>query len=131
MTNERYLVVSYFCAAAGGILAAILTALALRSPLGKAVSAVLSPVGKVLRRSLPAWLILAVLFAFVSVNYINCGHSTYKSVVEDREYLELVTCDQIGTMMHYLCAAMLFYAMFLSILMLLPRRERSLPDKSD
>lgn len=131
MTNERYLIVSYFCAAAGGILAAMLTAFALRSPLGKAVAAVLSPVGKVLRRALPAWLILAVLFGFMSVSYINCGHSNYEAVVKDTEYLKQVTYDQIGRMMHYLCAAMLSYAMFLSILMLLPRRERSLPDKSN
>lgn len=112
-------------------MAAVLTALALRSPLGKAVSAMLSPVGKMLRRALPAWLILAVLFAFMSVSYFDCDHCTYKSVVENRAYLERITCEQIVTMMHYLCAAMLSYAMFLSILMLLPHRERSLPDEGN
>ena len=99
--------------------------------MGKAISAVLSPVGKVLRRAMPAWLILAVMLGFISVSYFDCNHGNYKAVVEDRAHLEQVTYDQIGTMMHYLCAAMLSYAMFLSILMLLPRRQRSLPDKSD
>ena len=117
MTNENYLIVSYFCAAAGGLAGAAATALLLRSAVRRAVAAVLAPVGKVFRRVLPAWLVLLVLFAFTSVSYLDCDHSTYQEVVKDRAHMEQVTRTQASKMLNYLTAGLLVYAAALAVML--------------
>lgn len=133
MTNENYLIVSYFCAAAGGMAGAAATALLLRGPLRRAVAAVLAPVGRVFRRMLPAWLVLMVLFAFTSVSYLDCKHETYQHVVKDRAHMEQVTRTQASKMLNYLAVGLLAYAAALAIMLTIcpfrPRRPTGLDAK--
>lgn len=119
MTNEEYLVVSYFCAAGGGVAGAVLTALVLRGSLRRAVAGVLGPVGRLFRRVLPAWLVLLVLFAFISVSYMDCGHKTYQDVVTDRGHLEQVTRTQVSDMLNYLAVGLLAYTAALAIMLII------------
>ena len=115
MTNEQYLVVSYFAAAAAGVVASVLTALVLYKPLRGAVEMLLAPAGRLLRRLLPMWLILAVLFAFMSVSYLDCGHHSYREVVEDRPHLVNTTHSQARTMAAYLGVGLVSYCLALAI----------------
>ena len=119
MTNENYLIVSYFCAAGGGVVGAVLTALVLRGSLRRAVAGVLGPVGRVFRRMLPAWLVLMVLFAFTSVSYLDCHHKTYQDVVNDRAHLEQVTRTQASQMLNYLAVGLLAYTAALAIMLII------------
>lgn len=119
MTNENYLIVSYFCAASGGVVGAVVTALLLRGSLRRAVAGVLGPVGRVFRRVLPAWLVLLVLFAFTSVSYLDCGHDTYQHVVEDRGHMEQVTRTQASRMLNYLAVGLLAYTAALAIMLII------------
>ena len=124
MTNETYLVVSYICAAAGGIVVAGLTAWLFRGPLKQALAAAPAALAQAVGRLFPAWLVLTVLFAFTSVSYIDCQHPGYASVVGDRAHLENVTRQQGSTMLHWVCIALLSYAAALAIILILrPQKE--------
>ena len=115
MTNERYLIISYFAAAGGGLCLAVLTAALLSGPARRAVECLLAPVARTLRRLLPTWLILLVLFAFMSVSYLDCQHHDYQQVVQDRPHLEDVTHKQAENMLTYLCVGLLAYALALGL----------------
>ena len=109
MTSEQYLIVSYFTAVACGVLAAVVTVLALRKGLAEAVATVMAPLGRVLRRVLPVWLILVVLCGFLSVSYMDCDHHDYEGVVADRPHLVATTHTQASRMAAYLGVGLLAY----------------------
>ena len=80
MSNESYLICSYFAAAGIGLFLAALTASELARPLREAVAGLTEPMARILRRVLPVWLILAVLLGFMSVTYFDCAHDSYATV---------------------------------------------------
>ncbi len=118
MTNEQYLIVSYFSAAGGGIAVAVLTALLLRSRLRGAVRSLVKPMGRIMRRLLPTWLILMVLFAFMSVSYLDCEHHDYQQVVEDRPHMVDVTHNQLKDMTTWLAVGLSVFALVLSVILI-------------
>ena len=113
MTNPTYLWVSYFGAALAGVALALLTAAGLSSPLGKALAGLAGPLAALLRRALPAWLVLAVLLGFLSVSYFDCQHTSYRQVVADRQHLAATTRQHGGQMVWYLAAGLTAYALAL------------------
>jgi len=121
VTNEQYLIVSYFTVAGGGIVAAMITAALLRAGLRRAVAAISRTVCSYLGRLLPAWLVLAALLAFVSVSYIDCAHTTYQSVVESEQHLVATTHKQVGRIFTYLAIGVFTYALALAVLMVVYR----------
>jgi len=123
MTNEAYLTVSYFCAAAAGVAAAIATGLLLRGPLRQAVVHVVVPVAQAVRWMLPAWLVLAILFAFTTISYIDCEHENYAAVVTDRDHLKDATRTQAAAMLRWLCSALLVYSLGLVVVLALCMRK--------
>ena len=131
MTNEQYLIVSYFTAAGGGLVMAVITAALLRGALRQALRSVLSPLGRLLRRVLPAWLILAVLFAFMSVSYFDCTHHTYQEVVADRPHMIDVTRAQIQHMLLYVSIAMFAYTLGLAVMLAISPRIAGNEPKDD
>ena len=118
MTNEQYLYVSYFAAAAGGACLAVVSAVVMARPHRLATAGVVvQKLGALLRRVFPVWLVLAVLLGFLSVSYIDCAHSDYAQVVEDRQHLVHTTQDQASAMMQYLAVALLTYGFVLMLLL--------------
>lgn len=114
MTNDQYLQVSYFIAAAAGVVAAVATGLLLARPHREATEdPALARLGKLLRRFFPTWLILAVLLGFLSVSYLDCNHHSYSDVVAHREYLVDKTEEQGTTMARYLAIALIAYGFVL------------------
>ena len=122
MTNEQYLIVSYFAAAGGGVVMAVITAMILRSPLRQAVGGILSPLGRLLRRLLPAWLILFVLFAFMTVSYFDCSHQTYQKIVTDRPHMIRVTHSQAQHMLLFAGVALFVYVLGLAVILVVRPR---------
>jgi len=125
VTNENYLYLSYFAAAAIGVLGAAATALVLRRRHREAAGGeAAGGLGRLLRRAFPAWLILAVLLGFMSVTYFDCGHKTYPSIVGDRAHLVCKTQEQASEMAYYLAAALVAYG-FVMMLSLWARARKS------
>ena len=117
MTNEQYLVVSYFCAAAGGVIMAVILIAFLRKDLRRAVGSVVSPLGRLLGRVFPAWLVLTVLFAFMLVSYFDCSHHTYQEVVKDYPHMASVTRSQVQHMLIFTSIALFAFVLFLAVVL--------------
>lgn len=114
MTNEQYLYVSYFGAAAGGVGLAVVTALFLARGHREATDQPLvARLGRLLRRIFPLWLLAAVLLGFMSVSYMQC--KTYEEVVADRGYLIDKTQEQVHHMCLFLAVAPAVYGLVLML----------------
>jgi hypothetical protein len=126
MTNERYLIVSYFLF---GLLSLGLGVAAFRV-LRRPFSAVAETVaGKfrspILKRALAVSLTMAAVLGFLSVNYRACGMS-YEEVVKDRSYLEQVNRQQLqGTADWIVYAVFAWGVVVLICLVALRRKEDS------
>jgi hypothetical protein len=125
MTNEQYLIVSYFLVAGGSVAAGAVTALILRGPLRKAIAWIAAPAGRFLGRGLVAWTLLAAMLGFLSVSYFDCGHKTYDSIVQDRDHMVQVTHSQIQTIFLWLLIALMAYALGLAVMLALPWTKRT------
>ncbi len=124
MTNEQYLIVSYFAVAGGAIAAGGVSAAFLLKPLGQATARLTVAAGRLAKRSLLAWLVLAALLGFLSVGYFgSCDHTTYKEIVEDRPWLILKTHEQIYQLGNYLTVALLTYSLALAVTLSLAGRK--------
>jgi len=114
VTNEAYLVVSYFAAAAAGAGLAAATAAGLARPNSLATAGkARDSLGRILRRAFPAWLILAVAMGFASVTYFDCQHTNYTTITGDYNHLVRKTLEQASTMSYYLAAAIVAYGFVL------------------
>jgi hypothetical protein len=126
MTNEVYLYVSYFGAAAGGAGLALATTAVLAKPNRLAtVGKARDTLGRILRRAFPAWLILAVAMGFASVTYFDCQHTNYTSITGDYDHLVRKTLEQASAMSYYLAAAIVAYG-FVLVAFLWARARTSL-----
>ena len=130
MTNEQYLHISYFVAAAGGAGLAVLMAIILACPNRQATKAKTLPeLGRFLRRAFPSWLILMVLLGFISVSYIDCEHTNYSKVVADRNHLVDITQQQVSRMSIDLGIALMSYLVVLMLFLWACARAQRYLDK--
>ena len=125
MTNEHYLYGSYFIAVASGTGLAAITAALLRNAHCRALaSSATEGIGRILRRVFPAWLILAVLLGFVSVTYVDCGHTNYAQVIADGRHLVAKSQQQASRMLHCLAGTLMAYAIMLTALLCVVHRRK-------
>lgn len=109
MTNERYLIVSYFLVAALSAGLGVLVYLFLRRPFSTVADAASNKrLPSLLKRLLPCGFIFPALLGFVSVSYRGCN-KTYKQIVESRSYLIQKNQDQISSALLFILAAILFW----------------------
>jgi hypothetical protein len=107
MSNEQYLIVSYFSVGALSIVIAMAAYAFLRRPLaGLAGSFHNRNLASVLEKLFPAGLVLPALAAFLSVSYHGC-HASYQSIIADRSYLVSKNQEQISAICFSLMLAVL------------------------
>jgi hypothetical protein len=109
MTNDRYLIVSYFAVAVLAIAFARATWLYLRRPFG-GITQTLSTgnLSRILKAMFPAGIFLPAFLGFVSVSYRGCGKS-YEEIVKERSYLIQKNQEQISSILFWIAAALLFW----------------------
>jgi hypothetical protein len=110
MTNERYLIVSYFVCAALSIALGLLAYLYLRRPFaGLADAAPGRSLPTMLKRLFPCGFVLPALLGFVTVSYRSCDRTTYTEIVASRGYLIEKNQEQISSILLYILAAVVFW----------------------
>src|SRR5258708_2355131 len=109
MTNERYLIVSYFLVAALSVGLGILVYLFLWRPFSSVANAASGKrLPSLLKRLFPCGLIFPALLGFVSVSYRGCN-KTYEQIVESRSYLIQKNQEQISSVLFSILIAVLFW----------------------
>jgi hypothetical protein len=110
MTNDRYLIVSYFVAGAISLVFGTAAFLFLRRPFEDALKFCAGRnLGAALKRLFPVGIIVPALLGFVSVAYKDCGVGTYERVVRDRQYLIQKNHEQLSSVCLMLFIAIVFW----------------------
>ena len=126
MTNERYLIVSYFVCAALAIALGILVYLYIRRPFASVADATsVNRLPAILKRLLPYGLVLPALLGFVSVSYQSCTRKTYAEIVETRGYLIEKNQEQISSILLAILVAVLFWDVVLFLILRYAKDSRN------
>jgi len=135
MTNERYLIASYFAGAALSAGLGTIVYLFLRRPFGSVADAASGKrLSSMLKRLLPWGLLFPALLGFVSVSYQGCGRTTYEEIVQNRSYLVEKNQEQISSVLRYILVAVVFWDVIVLLILKYSqngRKESQLPQLDD
>jgi shikimate kinase len=110
LTNDQYLIVSYFVCAALSLVVGVLVYLCLwRSFAGVADAAPGRRLPSMLKRLFPYGVVFPALLGFLSVSYKSCSRTTYTEIVENRDYLVAKNHEQIAAILFYILVAVLLW----------------------
>jgi hypothetical protein len=118
MSNEQYLIVSYFLVGGLSIVIGAAAYAYLRHPLeGLSRAFPNRNFASLLKKLFPAGLVLPALAGFLSVSYQSCNQS-YASIIADRSYLIGKNQEQLSAICFFLMLAVLAWGIvvFLSLL---------------
>jgi hypothetical protein len=114
MTNEQYLIVSYFAVAALSILLGTVVYFCLRRSFGEFVqTATGRHFPSILKKLFPCGLIFPALMGFISVSYSSCNHDTYEKILQNRQYLVEKNHEQLSSILLFLLIAILAWNLVL------------------
>jgi len=128
MTNEQYLIASYFAGAAISVALGIWMYFYLRRPYGEFVGAMSGrQFPSILRKLFPYGLIFPALIGFISVSYTSCNHETYEKIVQDRQYLVQKNHEQLSSILLSLFIAILAWNLVLVLIQRFAKRDERKP----
>jgi hypothetical protein len=135
MTNERYLIASYFAGAALSVGLGAIVYLFLRPPFVRVADAASGRrLSSVLKRLLPWGLLFPAVLGFVSVSYQGCGRNTYEEIVQSRSYLVEKNQEQLSSVLLYILVAVVFWDVIVLLILKYAqngRDESQLPQVDD
>jgi len=112
MTNEDYLIISYFVVAGLAIVVSLATYLWLRPTIhnmSQKLSGKYLP--RILRKTLPLSLLFAALLGFCSVTFRSCKADTYEKIIADRAYLVAKNQEQLSAIFSYVSVGILIFGL--------------------
>jgi hypothetical protein len=123
MTNEEYLVVSYFCVAAISVVIGVAAYLWLRTPFYQTASALpWKGLRELLSRLFPVGIVLPAVLGFVSVSYRGCNKQEYEKIIADRAYLVSKNQDQVSASLTHVIWAVFAWCALVVLLLAIKRR---------
>ena len=126
MENDTFLVVSYFAGCAVCLCVGLAAWWWLRRPIIEITGAVpRKPLGMVLRKSLPATLILFALAAFLSVSYRGCDERPYDRIVADRGFMISKNLEQVSAALSWVVAGVVAWGVIMAFGLLMIRLEQT------
>lgn len=126
MTNERYLIASYFAVAAFSAGLGTMAYLFLRRPFGGVAEAASGKrLSSVLKKLFPWGMLFPALLGFVSVSYQGCNRHTYEEIVQDRSYLVEKNQEQLSSVLLYILVAVVFWNVIVLLILKYAQNGRS------
>lgn len=123
MTNEQYLIVSYFSVAALSLVIGAGTYSWLNTPLRETAAALpWKAVRDLVTQLFPTGIVLPAVLGFVSVAYKGCNLTEYAKILADRSYLVAKNKEQLAAILAHLIWAVFAWCALLAILLALKRR---------
>ena len=127
MSNEAYLIASYFITGVLCLLLSLAAYLWLRRPTkGIADSLPHAKWGKIIRKTFPLSTILFVLSSFLSVNYYGCQQKKYSDILNDRSYITAKNSEQISQSLNAILWSVGGWSVVLAVALLRGRRRSPL-----
>ncbi|MGC1415602.1 MAG: hypothetical protein WA817_09990 [Candidatus Acidiferrum sp.] len=124
MTNEQYLIVSYFCVALLSLAIGFGAYAWLRAPFHAVAKALpWKAVRELLVRLFPMGILLPALMGFITVRYIGCDVKNYAQVIARRPYLVSKNQEQISASLTYVIWAVCAWCAVVAILLAVKRRS--------
>ena len=126
MSNEHYLIVSYFLVGLVSLCFGVAVYRVLRTPFAAIAEAVAGRFrSRVLTRSLAASMTLAAVLGFLSVSYTQKGCRSYEQVVKDRDYLVQTNQRQLQSTSDWVVSAVFLWCVVVLICLIALRRTQS------
>lgn len=126
MSNEAYLIVSYFLTVAICAGFGIAAYLWLRKPAeGVASSLPQESLRKIVKRSFPLSMVLFALSWCLSVNYYGCEQKKYHDIVNDRSYVATKNAEQVSEALQGVIWSVALWSAFFAIALRVARGRRS------
>ncbi len=126
MTNEHYLIASYFVVAA----ACMAVSFAVYTLLRRSFAAMTTVVpggrlGNLLQRLFFIGIVLPGLAGFLSVTFYSCDKPTYQKIIADRPYLVAKNQEQLSASFSYIVIALLIWGFIAAASFWLQHRNRN------
>jgi len=110
VSNERYLIVSYFLVALVSLCLGLAVYRVLRAPFAAVAEAAAGKLRSgVLSRAFGVCMTLAAVLGFLSVSYTERGCMNYEAVVKNRDYLVQVNEKQLQRTADWIVAAVFLW----------------------
>ena len=125
MTNEQYLIVSYFVVACACLALGLATyAFLHRSFAALSTTAPGGRLGRVLKRLFLLGIVLPAMAGFLSVSFRTCDVRTYPDIVANRSYLITKNLEQLGASLSYIAIAILLWGFLIAAGFLVIRKRK-------
>lgn len=130
MSNEHYLIVSYFAVGAACVTLAFATYALLRRSFAALTNAVPGGrLGRILRKLFLIGIVLPALTGFFSVTFRSCEKETYEAIIRDRSYLVAKNQEQLGTSMSHISGALLVWGLIVAVRFVTVRKKQKAGDQ--
>ena len=104
MTNENYLIVSYFIIFNISLGLGIITYKILKNPIMNITRN--NKLGKIIKRIFPFGIIFPAIIGFFSVSFKSCDVDTYQKVIQNKSYIIEKNKEQLSETFHYIVIAL-------------------------
>jgi len=126
VSNEHYLIVSYFVVGLVSLCLGIAVYRVLRTPFAAIAEAATGRLrSRVLTRALGIFMTLAAALGFLSVSYTEKGCMSYEAVVKNRDYLVQVNQQQLQRTADWTVAAVFLWCVVVLICLLALRSAQA------
>jgi len=123
MTNDCYLIVTYFLFAIASLSLGVAAYRVLRRPFEAVAEAVAGMRAATLKRTLALSITLAAVLGFLSVSYLDCNKG-YDEIVKDRSYMDQINRQQLQHAGNWIVFAVLAWGFLVVILLAVWRRKK-------
>jgi len=125
MSNERYLIVSYFVLAAVCLGLGVLVHLVLRKPFAAIADSVLAGRSPILKRALALSLTAAAFLGFLGYSYNEKGCISYEQVIQNRASLVQANAKQVQGTADWIIWTVLAWGVVVAVVLAATRKQKS------